>query len=104
MSQANLSFECPTKSDTNQAVQSQKIARGCTLRKKRNCTIYSENIGTGQLRNKISCAVTAQLFSVFCFSYAKSSFFHDVAHIFTHFSFLRGLATSCGWLEIQTFY
>ena len=65
--------------------------------------ICSENIGTGQLRNKISCAVTAQLFSVFCFSYAKGRFFHDVVHIFTHFSFLRGLATSCGWLEIKTF-
>ena len=37
---SRLAFECPTKSDTNQAVQSQKMARGCTLRKKRNCTIY----------------------------------------------------------------
>ena len=64
--------------------------------------ICKENIGTGQLRNKISCAVTVQLICVFCFSYAKSRFFHDVAHIFTHFSFLRGLATSCGWLEIKT--
>ena len=30
----------PVFGDTNQAVQSQKMARGCTFRKKRNCTIY----------------------------------------------------------------
>ena len=54
----------------------------------------SENIGTGRLRNKISCVVTAQLICVFCFSYIISRFFHDAAHIFTHFFFLRGLAAN----------
>ena len=51
--------------------------------------ICSENIGA------------VQLICVFGFSYAKSRFSHDAAHIFTQFSLLRGLSTFCGWLEIK---
>ena len=43
-----------------------------------------------------------QLICVFGFSYAKSRFSHDAAHIFTHFSLLSGLSTFRGWLEIKT--
>ena len=55
------------------------------FRKKRNCTIY-----VAETLALISCAVTAQLICVFGFSYTKSRFSHDGAHIFTHFSLLRG--------------
>ena len=67
------------------------------FRKKRNCTIY-----VAKTLALISCAVTAQLICVFGFSYTKSRFSHNGAHIFTHFSLLRGLPTSCGWSEIKT--
>ena len=93
MSQENLSLGFQTRSDTNWTVQSQKMARDCTYWIKEEEELYyicCENIGA------------VQLICVFGFSYAKSRFSHHAAHIFTHFSLLRGLSTFCGWLEIKT--
>ena len=66
----------PTRSDTNPAVQPQKMARGLKFWKWRDCTIY-----VVKTKAQISCAVTAQLICAFVFAYAKSRFSHDVAHI-----------------------
>ena len=59
----------PTRSDTNRAVQPQKLAKGWKFR------IY-----VAKTKELISCAVTAQLICVFVFAYAKSRFSHDTAH------------------------
>ena len=72
-------FWFPTSSDTNQAVQLQKIARGlnfCGFRKKRDRTICE-----AKTKALISFAVTAKLICVFVFAYAKRWFSNDVAHI-----------------------
>ena len=72
----NLSLGFLTGSDTNQAVQPQKMARGLKFRKKRDCTIR-----VAKTKALISFAVTAKLICVFVFAYAKSRFSHDAAHI-----------------------
>ena len=73
----NRSSGFPTRSDTNRAVQQQKMARGLNFgfRKKRDCAICVE-----KTKALISCAVTAQLICVFVFAYAESRFSHDEAH------------------------
>ena len=70
MLRENLSSEFPTRSDTNQAVQSQRMARGWKFRyrKKRDWTIC-----IAKTKALISCA-TAQLICVFVFACAKSRF------------------------------
>ena len=64
-----------TRSNTNQAVQLQKMSGGLKFRKKRDCTIY-----VAKSKALISCAVTSQLILVFVFAYAKSQFSHNEAH------------------------
>ena len=75
-----LTFWFSTRSDTNRAVQSQKMARGLNFgfRKKRDCTIY-----VAKTKALISFAVTAKLICVFVFAYAQRLFSHDVAQIET---------------------
>ena len=75
-------FWFPTRSDTNQAVKLQKMARGLKFRiKKLEGSYYlcSENKGVDQLRGYF--AVTAKLICVFVFAYAKCLFSHVAAHI-----------------------
>ena len=67
-------FWFPTWSDTNQAVQLQKMARG--LKFWMDHTIY-----VAKTKALISFAVTAKLICVFVFAYAKRCFPHDAAHI-----------------------
>ena len=68
-----------TRSDTNRAVQPQKMARGLKLWiqdvVKRDCTIY-----VAKTKVLISCAMTGQLICVFVFACARSRFSHDGAH------------------------
>ena len=72
-------FWFPTWSDSNQAMQSQKMARGLKFR------IYKvEGLDYLQYVAKtkalISFAVTAKLICIFDFPYAKCWFSHDAAH------------------------
>ena len=69
-------FWFSTWRDTNQAVRSQKMARGLRFRQKRDCTIY-----VAKTKALISFAVTAKLIFVFVFAYAKPWFSHEAAHI-----------------------
>ena len=66
-------FGVPTRSDTNRAVQLQKIARDLKLR------IYAQEglYCAAKTRALISCAV---MYSAFVFAYVKR-FSHDAAHI-----------------------
>ena len=65
------------------------------FRKNRNCTIYE-----AKTKVLVSCAVTAQLICDFVFAYAKSRFYHDVAHIISEYSDIKnGLQY---YLNIQT--
>ena len=67
MTRENWSSEFPTRSNTNQYVQSQEKARSLKFQKKRDCTI---------------CVVkTKVLIWVFVFVYAKVWLSHDVAYI-----------------------
>ena len=71
-------FWFPTWSDTNQAVQVQKMARGFKFRTSKVERLYylrSENKGADQIRG------SAKLICVFVFAYAKRWFSHDAAHI-----------------------
>ena len=68
----------PTRSDTNRAVQLQKMARGWTFRIKKVGDYIIYVVKTKAL---ISFAVTAKLICLFVFAYAKSRFSHDEAHI-----------------------
>ena len=66
-------------SDTNQAVQLQKMPRGLKFRIKIEEELHypcGGNKGADQLR------VTAKLICVFVFAYAKSRFSRDAAHIY----------------------
>ena len=63
-----------TRSDTNQAVQPQKMARGLKL-VEGLYYLCSENKGADQLR------VTAQLICAFIFAYAKIRFSLDTAQV-----------------------
>ena len=71
-------FWFPTLSDTNQAVQLQKMARGLKFQ-------IQKVEGLHYLCNKtkalISFVVTAKLICVFVFTYAKCWISHDVAHL-----------------------
>ena len=65
--------------DTNQPVQSKKMAKSLEFRiyrKKRDCTIY-----VAKTKALISFGVTAKLICVFVFAYAKGRFSHDAAHM-----------------------
>ena len=64
------------RSDTNQAVQSQKQARSLKFRKKRKCTIR-----VAKTKALISFAVTAKLICVFVFAYVDCWFSHEVAQM-----------------------
>ena len=64
-----------TRSNTNQAVQLQKMSGGLKFRKKRDFTIY-----VAKSKALISCSITSQLILVFVFAYAKSQFSHNEAH------------------------
>ena len=68
----------PSRSDTNQAVQLQKMARGLKFRFKKVEGLYYLCKKTKAL---ISFMVTAKLICVFVFAYAKICFFHDPAHL-----------------------
>ena len=70
-SQENLSSGFQTSSDTNQAVQPQKMARGLEIRisKMRGCSIYLAII-----KALISYVVTAQLICAFVFAYEEIRF------------------------------
>ena len=70
-----LSF--PIRSDTNWAVQPQKMARGLKflIYEVEGLIIYST-----KSKALISCANPAQLICVFVFAYAKSRFSHDAAN------------------------
>ena len=65
-------FWFQTRSDTNQAVQLQKMARGLKFRDR---TIY-----VAKTKSLISFEVTVKLICVFVFAYAKCLFSHDAAH------------------------
>ena len=68
----------PTMSDTNQAVQPQKMARGSKFRIYEVEGLYyscSENKGADQLRGYREADPRL------CFAYAKSRFSHDAAHL-----------------------
>ena len=67
-------FWFPTRSDTNQAVQLQKMAKRLEISD--YCTIY-----VAKTKSLISFAVTAKLICVFVFAYAKCLFSHDAAHM-----------------------
>ena len=76
-SRQNLSSGFPTRSDTNRAVQRQKMARGLTFRiyiEEEFCLLCSVNKGA-------ICVVTAQLIWAFNSAYAKSGVSHDAASI-----------------------
>ena len=68
----------PNKSDTNQAVQSQKQARSFRFQKNRKCTIR-----VAKSKALISFAVTAKLICVFVFAYADCWLSGAVAHLLT---------------------
>ena len=73
----NVSSVFPIRSDTNQAAQPPKMARGFKfrIRKKRACTFY-----VAKTKALISCAVAAQLIDGFIITYVKSRFSHVAAH------------------------
>ena len=62
-------------SDTNQAVQPQKMVRDLIFKKERSCTTY-----VAKMKRLMSCVITAQLIFAFAFAYAKHRFSYDAAH------------------------
>ena len=76
MTGENQSLGFPTRSDTNQPVQSQKQARNFGFKKKRNCTIR-----VAKTKAQISFTVTAKQICAFVFAQAIISFSHDAAQI-----------------------
>ena len=62
-------FWFPTSSDTNQAVQLQKMARGLNFRIKKVEELF------------YLCSENKALVCIFVFTYAKCWFSHDAAHI-----------------------
>ena len=73
----------PTRSDTNQAVESQKMARGLKIQ------IYIEEgsylaIYVAKTKVLISFTITSKLICAFVFAYAKCWLSHDVAHFSIH--------------------
>ena len=78
-----MSSGFPTRSDTNQAVQPQKMARGLEFRIEKEEELYYllSHFAYAKTKTLISFAVTAKLICVFVFAYAKCWFSHDAAHI-----------------------
>ena len=77
LSQENLFLGFLNRSDTNQAVQQQKMARGLSYHIYVVEEIYylcRENKEADQLHG------TAALICIFVFTYAKSRFSHDAPH------------------------
>ena len=72
-----MSSGFPTRSDTNRAVQSQKMARGVKIGIKEVEGLYY----VAKTKALISLAVSAKLICVFVFAYAKSWFSHEASHI-----------------------
>ena len=70
-------FWFPTCSDTNQAVQLQKMARGLKFRIWKEEGLYYFYVA--KTKELIGFAVTAKLICVFVFAYAKCWFSHDAA-------------------------
>ena len=68
----------PTRSDTNQAAQSQKQARSLKCRNEEE----KEFIRIAKTKALISFAVTAKLICAFVCAYADCWFSHEVAHIY----------------------
>ena len=74
----NRSSGFPTRSDTNRAVQPQKMARGLkfrTLEVEGLYYLYSQNKGADQLAGYHEADLRL------LFAYAKIRFSHDVAHL-----------------------
>ena len=71
----------PTRSDTNRAVQAQKMVGvgNFGFRKQRNCTIHVA-------KTKALSAVTAKLICDFVFAYADCWFSHSAAHMISLYS------------------
>ena len=67
----------PTRSDTNQAVQSQKMVRGWKLDLESRGIFYL----CSETKALISFAITGKLICAFVFTYADCWFSHAVAHI-----------------------
>ena len=67
----------PTRSDTNQAVQPQKMARDSKFWFKEVEGLYY----AAESKALISCAVIAQLICGFVFAYANSRFSLDAANL-----------------------
>ena len=79
----------PTWSDTNRAIQAQKMARDWKFlisMKMRHCTFRLQivilQIAYAKTKTQISCAVSAQLICTFDFAYAICWFSDAVAQIF----------------------
>ena len=70
-------FWFPTWSDTNQAVQLQKMSRGLKFRIQKVEGVYF----LWKTKALISFSVTAKLICVFVFAYAKCWFSHNAAHM-----------------------
>ena len=86
-------FWFPTWSDTNQAVQLQKMARGLKFRiylGRRGIVLIT--IHVAKTKALISFAVSAKLICIFVFAYAKRWFSHDVAHLYFDDRYPAGLA------------
>ena len=67
----------PNRSDTNQAAQAQKLARGWKFWIWTVDELYNP---CGENKGMISFAVTAKLISTFVFPYADCWFSHEAAH------------------------
>ena len=72
------------RSDTNRAVQPQKMARGLKFRILEVEGLYY----VAKTKALISCMVTTQLICTYVFAYTKSRFSPDAAHRFSDFSVL----------------
>ena len=79
----------PTWSDTNQAVELQKMAQGLAILDLGSRGIVL-SISVAKTKVLISFAVTAELICVFVFAYTKRRFSHDAAHMMlSSFSFQK---------------
>ena len=65
-----------TRSDTNKAVQSQKMPIGLNFKKNRDCTIR-----VAKTKALISFAVTAKLICALGFAFADCWFSHEATHL-----------------------
>ena len=79
LSQENLSLGSPTRSNTNPAVQPQKMGRGLKFQIQEVEKLYYMYVV--KTKALISCIVNAQLICPFIFVCAIGTFSHDVAQI-----------------------